>query len=212
MKILIVDDHALFREGLIHVLDGLAEKIIILEASGCDQALQHVSDNSDIDLVLLDLNLSGIDGFEVLSRCSQQYSTLPIVILSASNQRCDIQRALDSGAMGYIPKDTTSSIMLNALNIIMAGGIYVPQSMALTNECKDFVSITKNKYDFTPRQLDVLALLVDGYSNKNIAQELQLAEATIKVHITSILKTLGVSNRTQAAMATIRLGLTTSHT
>jgi len=212
MKILIVDDHPLFREGLIHVLHELEEKMVILEASNCDQAFNHISANPDIDLVLLDLNLPGIDGFEVLGRCTQQYSALPVVILSASNQRSDIQQALDSGAMGYIPKDTTSAIMLNALKIIMSGGIYVPQSMALTDECKDFSSASNKNYDFTPRQRDVLALLIDGYSNKHIAQELQLAEATVKVHITSIFKTLGVSNRTQAAMMATQLKFATSQT
>ena len=211
MKILIVDDHALFREGLIHVLNVLEEQIIILEASDSDQALLLISENPDIDLVLLDLNLQGINGFDVLSHVTQQYSALPVVILSASNQRSDIQRALDFGAMGYIPKDTTSSIMLNAIKIVMSGGIYVPQSMALTDKCKNLASTTDKNYDFTPRQLEVLTLLIDGYSNKNIAQELQLAEATVKVHITSIFKILGVSNRTQAAMMAIQHKLAASH-
>ena len=210
MKILIVDDHALFREGLTHVLQNLEKRATILEASDYEQALQHISTNPGLDLVLLDIKLPGKNGFELLSSITRQYSALPVVILSASTKRSDLQQALDLGAMGYIPKETTSSNMYDAIKLILSGGIYVPQSIGFINDCNNFVSGSNNNYVFTPRQLDVLTLLIDGYSNKHIAQELQLAEATIKVHITSILKTLGVNNRTQAAMMATQLGLAAS--
>lgn len=206
MKILIVDDHALFREGLCHILRELEKQITILEAHDHDQALKHISTNPDIDMVLLDLELPGKDGFMTLRRITQQYSALPVVILSASKQHSDIQQALNSGAMGYITKDTTSVIMLSAIQLVLSGGIYIPKNITQLNHKTSF-NKAKNIYGLTPRKIEVLTLLIGGHSNKYIAQELQLAEATIKVHITSILKALGVSNRTQAAMKAKKLGL-----
>lgn len=204
MKILIVDDHALFREGLCYVLNELEESISILEASDFQRAKQHVVENPDLDLVLLDLNMPGEDGFTILDTFSKVYSALPVVILSASSQRSDIQRTLDAGAMGYIPKDTTSAVMLNALRMILSGGIYLPPNMA-----QQF-GVSQNDSNLsilTPRQLQVLEQLVQGNSNKVIASDLKLAEATVKMHVTSIMRSLGVSNRTQAAMAAEKLGL-----
>jgi len=203
MKILIVDDHALFREGLCYVLKSLEAQVSILEASNYDSALQCVSENPDIDLILLDLHLPGKNGFAILSALIQQYPALPVVIISASNQHSDIQRTIDAGAMGYIPKDTTSAVMLNALRLILSGGIYVPQSLPHQNS----QTSDNNASNLTPRQLQVLALLTQGDSNKEIAFKIDIAEATVKMHITSILKTLGVSNRTQAALAAEKMGL-----
>ena len=204
MKILIVDDHTLFRQGLCYVLNELEEQIGILEASGLEQAMQHVAANPDLDLVLLDLHMPGEDGFTALDTFAKRYPVMPVVILSASKQYGDIKRALDAGAMGYIPKDTTSTVMLNALRLILSGGIYVPPDMAQQFGLNQSDS---NAPVLTPRQLQVLALLVQGYSNKVIASQLNLAEATVKMHVTSIMKSLGVSNRTQAAMAAEKLGL-----
>jgi len=151
LKILIVDDHALFREGLCHVLHALEEQVSILEAANYDRALQHVSANSDLDLVLLDLNMPGKDGFTALDTFSKKYPAMPVVILSASNQRSDIQRALDRGAMGYIPKDTTSAVMINALRLILSGGIYVPANMAQQN-AQSVAGLDGQTPVLTPRQ------------------------------------------------------------
>ena len=209
MKMLIVDDHALFREGLSHVLNELEEQVDILHASNYDSAFQQVSENPDLDLVLLDLNMPGKDGFSALDTFSKDYPAMPIVILSASIQRSNIQRALDAGAMGYIPKDTTSSVMLNALRLILSGGVYVPPSMA--QQSNDETNLNSGSaHNLTPRQLEVLTMVVQGNSNKVIAARLELAEATVKMHVTAILRTLGVTNRTQAAMAAEKLGLNLS--
>ena len=205
MEILLVDDHALFREGLCHVLNGLDNEINILQASNFEQALHYVTTNPDLDLVLLDLNIPGKDGFTALDTLAGHYPAIPVVIISASNQRSDIQQALDAGAMNYIPKESTSSIMLNALKLILAGGIYVPPNMLQSNQLAP--QTANNTRGLTPRQLQVLALLVRGCANKEIASQMQLAEATVKMHVTAILKTLGVTNRTQAAMAVEKLGL-----
>ena len=204
MKILVVDDHSLFREGLCYVLNELDEQVSILEASGFEQAMQHVAANPDLDLVLLDLNMPGEDGFTALDRFTKTYPAMPVVILSGSIRHSDIKRALDAGAMGYIPKDTTSTVMLNAVRLILSGGIYTPPDMAQQfglNQGDDNVPA------LTPRQSQVLAKLIQGHSNKVIASQMNLAEATVKMHVTSIMKSLGVSNRTQAAMAAERLGL-----
>lgn len=206
MKILLIDDHALFREGLSHVLSNLSEDVEILPAADFESAKQHISEYPDFDLVLLDLNMPKIGGFEILENFSNSYPTLPVVIISASNKRSDIQRAMALGAMGFIPKDTTGDVMLNALQLILSGGIYTPPDLAQqqSNHTEDQ---TNQAPALTPRQLEVLKLLISGDSNKVIAAELQLTEATIKSHITSIMKSLGVSNRTQAAMAAEKLGL-----
>lgn len=209
MKILIVDDHDLFREGLSLIISNLDKELIILEASDYDSAMQYVSSHPDLDLVLLDLNLPGKDGFSALTSLSEKYPTLPVVILSASKQRSDMQRALDSGAMGYIPKETNSSIMLNALQIIMAGGVYIPSNIAQTNNPAEAQNIASH-FNLTPRQTEVLTMLVDGSSNKKIADKLNLTESTVKVHITSIFKAMNVKNRTQAAMAAERHKLNNS--
>lgn len=209
MKILIVDDHALFREGLCHVLAGIGEQIDIYEASDCDSALEYVKTIHDLDLVLLDLNMPGRNGFAALETFTKDYPALTVVILSASNQSADIQRALDAGAMGYIPKDTTSAIMLSALQLILSGGIYVPPSMA-NQHCADVSQHDNNIPVLTPRQLQVLKLLALGHSNKVIASNMGLAEATIKMHVTSIMKNLRVSNRTKAVIEAEKLGLCSS--
>ena len=205
MKILILDDHALFREGLCHVLQELDEQVHVLEASDYDRAMQLVSENPDLDLVLLDLNLPGKDGFTALDSFTRQYPAMPVVILSASNQRGDIQRALDAGAMGYIPKESTSSVMLSALKLILTGGIYLPPNMVQSSQLETS-GHENNSFNLTQRQLEVLAMLVQGCSNKEIAAQMQLAEATVKMHVTSILRSLGVRNRTQAAMVAEKLG------
>lgn len=209
MKILIVDDHALFREGLCHVLNAYDEDVVIVEASDYDHALQHASDNPDLDMVLLDLNMPGKDGFATLESFTKLFPALPVVIISASILQSNVQRALDAGAVGYIPKDTTSAVMLSALRLILSGGIYVPQGL-LTSHSNSVDDIGSNESSLTARQVEVLNLIVQGCSNKEIASKMDVAEATVKMHVTAILKSLGVNNRTQAAMAAEKMGLVNS--
>lgn len=201
MKLLIADDHALFREGMRHVLRKLGDPIVLLEACDADSAIDTIKAHPDTDLVLLDLSMPGKDGFSVLELLSGRYPALPVVILSASTRRSDMQRALDMGAMGFIPKDSTGSIVINALQLVMAGSLYIPPVLARSQG-----QITDSEA-LTARQLDVLRLIVEGHTNKDIAHRLTLAEATVKMHVTAILKALKVSNRTQAVIAADRLGL-----
>ena len=206
MKILIVDDHALFREGLCHILVELEESVEILEAHEFDSANKIVAENPDLDLILLDLGIPGKDGFAALSFFSEKFPALPVVIISASNKRSDIQRALDSGAMGYIPKETTSKVVLNALRLVFLGEVYVPSSFM--SDTSNISSETeKLNALLTPRQLEIVTLLVQGKSNKSIANKINVTEATVKMHLTAIFKSLGVNNRTQAAMMAEKLGL-----
>ncbi|WP_026244453.1 response regulator [Dasania marina] len=200
MKILIVDDHSLFREGMSYVLEKLEPDVAILGAANYQQALTHLDQHPDIDLVLLDLDMPGKNGFESLVTLTEKHPTLPIVILSASNSRQDIQQAIHKGAAGYICKDTPSDTMLSALHLILSGVIYVPADF-------HHASAEPQQQLLTPRQRDVLALLVEGLSNKEIARRCELAEATVKMHVTAIFKSLNVNNRTQAAISAKQHGL-----
>lgn len=212
MKILIIDDHCLFREGLHYVLFNLDEEIQTLDAADHAQAVQQIGDNADIDLVLLGVNSPGKQhGFDVLEALAKRYPALPVVILSASNQHCDMQRALEAGAMGYIVKNTSSDVILGALKLVLAGGIYVSPDVACSAQQRQEISQSNsNLLGLTPRQLDVLRLLVQGYPNKEIAMKMAVAESTVKMHITSILKSLNVNSRTQAVIIIKKLGIFSS--
>lgn len=200
MKILITDDHALFREGMRHVLTQLGDDVTLIEAGDCAQALTLVETHPDITLVLLDLHMPGRNGFAALETLTHQHSALPIVVLSGSDDRSDMRRALDGGAMGFIPKSATAAVMLSALKLVLAGGVYVPPEMIHAGGDGAAAGLT-------PRQLDVLARVIEGKPNKVIAEELDLTEATVKAHITAVFKALSVTNRTQAARAAQQLGL-----
>lgn len=205
MKIVVADDHALFRAGIRHVLRGLETGVEVLEAANGRTALAFAAEDPDIDVVLLDLHMPNMDGLSALAQFAERYPTLPVVMLSASTSRNDMQRALDLGAMGYIPKDSTGPVMLNALRLILSGGIYIPPELARASLAAGIN--TSAAVTLTPRQQDVMILLVQGKTNKQIAEQLDLAEATVKMHITAIMKVLDVTNRTQAVVEARRLGL-----
>jgi len=200
LKILVVDDHALFREGLVYVLDKLESDISIVEASNYEEAVVLLNSYPDIDLALLDLSMPDKDGFTLLSYCRKNFPLVPSVVLSASKEQSDLNRALDGGALGFIPKDTTSEVMLNALRLIMSGEIYIPASMNRRSN-----NIQGSSESLTPRQQEVVEMMMKGLSNKKIASKMGIVEATIKMHITAIFKRLGVSNRTEAALAAQKL-------
>lgn len=201
MKVLLVDDHSLFREGLAHVLASAEPEMTLLQAADCVRALELATAHPDLDLVLLDLNLPGMNGFEGLQRLCDRFPALPVVILSASTRRADMQHALDLGAMGFVPKNATSQQMLQSLRMVLAGGVAVPAALVRKAGASGW------RASLTDRQRDVLALLARGMSNKEIARALDLAEATVKMHVTAIMRLLDVSNRTQAVLAAQRLHL-----
>jgi DNA-binding NarL/FixJ family response regulator len=203
LKILVVDDHILVREGVCYILETLENSTSIVEADNYQQAVKQLKDHADIDLILLDLNMPGENGFTLLKFCRTFYPSIATVVLSASKQRTDLQQAFKAGAMGFIPKDSTSQEMLRALQLIITGEIYIPTSIS-----SDKTEVQLNiDNTFTPRQKQVMIMVVQGLSNKRIALELNIAEATIKMHVSSIFKVLDVQNRTEAALAAHKLGV-----
>jgi DNA-binding NarL/FixJ family response regulator len=213
MKILVADDHALIREALRHVLKDLDGNVTVLEAGDGDSACRQVNEHVDLDLLLLDLNLPGADGFATLAELRREHAALPIVILSAQEDATTMRAALDRGAMGFIPKSANNAVMLSALRLVLSGGRYVPPELlnAVPGSALPDVNSSAPKspaeLGLTARQLDVLALMAQGKSNKQICRDLGLAEATVKIHVTAILRTLKVASRAQAIVAVNRLGL-----
>ena len=197
LKILAADDHPLFREGIRHFLLTLDSEVIILEAGSLQNTLEILRENSDIDLILLDLimpGMNGLEGLRVLDECNPM---IPIIILSASEDPDDISHTLAQGATGYIPKSSSSSVVIQAIKQVLAGEIYKPEIL-----CKQ-ESYQNPCGCLTHRQQEVLRLMVEGLSNKAIADKLFVSERTIKHHIAAIFRMLAVENRVQA-MAKIR--------
>jgi DNA-binding NarL/FixJ family response regulator len=216
MKILLIDDHVLIREALRGVLKQLKRDVVILDASNSSQAMQFIEDHTDIGLILLDLNLPDRDGFALLAELRERYPAISIVVLSALQDRANVIRALDCGALGYIPKSAKREVMISALKLIFAGGIYIPPEILAREEPTTTSSpmpyehgqqeISPSNLGLTDRQVDVLALMMEGKNNKLICRMLNLAEPTVKNHVTAILKALKVSNRTEAVIVANQLG------
>lgn len=206
MKILLIDDHPLVREGLRHVLTELCHELTPLEAASAAEALALASQHPDINLALLDLNLPDMDGFCALEALREGYPAIPVVVLSAYNDRATVLKAIDQGAMGFIGKSSGSQVMLSALRLVLSGGVYLPPE-ALTPARDEMRISPPQDLALTERQKEVLALMVQGKSNKLICRELGLAEGTVKIHVSAILRALNVETRTQAVLAVANLGL-----
>jgi len=215
MKILVIDDHVLIREALRGVLRELkGEAAVILEASDSRQAMRHIEQNPDVELVLLDLGLPDRDGLEMLSELGKRYPTTSVVVLSAKQDRDTVMEALDLGALGFIPKSGQREVMLSAFNLIFSGGVYIPPEILNRREPatapRAAPALSKAgaaDLGLTERQIEVLALMMQGKSNKAISRALDLAEPTVKIHVSAILKALKVANRTEAVIAATALGL-----
>lgn len=216
MRILLVDDHALFREGMSHVLKNMPEAPEVIEAGSADEGLFLAQEKKPLDLVLLDLHLPETDGFTVLARLHHSYADLSVIVLSASEDFLDAKKSLDLGAMGYIPKSATSQIMLGAIRLVLSGGIYLPPLLLSQWHNSTKAPLlgpqqpkegTADSESITARQHDVLRLLAVGKSNKEIARDLGMAEGTVKIHITAIFRALAVVNRTQAVLTAKKMGL-----
>ena len=211
MKILLVDDHALIRDALRGVLKELTGDPVVLEASDCRQAMRLIEAHPDLHLILLDLNLPDRDGFAMLADLRKRYATISLVVLSASRDRETVIRALDLGALGFIPKSAPRDVMVNALRLVFGGGIYIPPKALGRSESKEQQPVTERRVSpadlgFTERQMEVLTLMMQGKSNKAISRILDVAEPTVKHHVTAILKALKVANRTEAVVAAGSLG------
>jgi DNA-binding NarL/FixJ family response regulator len=218
MKILVVDDHFLIREALRGVISELkGEDAVVIEAADSRQAMLQIEQNPDVELVLLDLGLPDRDGFEILGELAERHPTMSVVVHSADQHRDRVMKALDLGAIGFIPKSAKREVMRGAFNLIFAGGIYIPPeildrrqvvpatSQAGSTQPKRRVSAAE--LGLTERQMEVLVLMMQGKSNKAICRVLDLAEQTVKIHVSAILKALKAQNRTEAVMAAAGLGL-----
>ena len=213
MKLLIVDDHPLFREGLCRALELLGGDVEIHEATNFEEATDFVGAHADLDLILLDLRLPGMQGYSGIDILRERVPDIPVVVVSAIEDRNTVLESLRHGAIGYIPKSSSTDVLVNALNLVLAGGKYLPPIVAGNDEPGALHEEAQQPPPdaalaaLTPRQRDVLALIGRGKSNKDIAASLGLAEGTVKIHVTAILKVLKATNRTQAAMAAARMGL-----
>lgn len=213
MKILVADDHALIREALRHVLKELGGDVTVLEAQDGGSACRLVEEHPDLDLLLLDLNLPGTSGFATLAELRRDHAALPVVILSAQEDATTMRATLDGGAMGFIPKSANNAVMLSALRLVLSGGRYVPPELlnatpgVALSDAPRSAPKSPAELGLTERQLDVLALMAQGKSNKQICRDLGLAEATVKIHVTAVLRTLKVTSRAQAIVTVNRLGL-----
>jgi len=216
VEILVVDDHVLIREALRGVLKEVRADAIVFEASSCNQAMQVIALHPGLDLILLDLNLPDRDGFSALAELGERYPAISVVVLSALNDRGSVTRALELGALGFIPKSGRREVMISALQLVFAGGIYIPPEILARDEpppqereegpAAKLPTVSPADLGLTDRQVDVLSLMMQGKSNKAICRVLNLAEPTVKNHVTAILKALEVSNRTEAVIAVSELG------
>ena len=212
MKLLIVDDHAILREGLVALLRQFEQGTDVLQASDTAEGLRLVEAHPDLDAVFLDLNMPDQSGMEVIPVFAKRCPQLPVIVLSSSENPSDARLALKSGAFGYVPKSASPRNILSALRLVLAGEIYVPPLMldlgpVPTDGSARVASEAGER--LTERQTEVLRQLCRGLSNKEISRALDLSEKTTKSHITAIFKALNVVNRTQAASAARRAGIVT---
>jgi len=197
LKILVVDDHALVREGLCQILQGLDEPVDVLQSPHCVHAFELAARHPALDLVLLDYDLPGMNGLDALKVLGQAHPELPILMLSGMVNPQMVRTALANGAAGILSKNGDSAELLTAVRLVLAGEVYVPG---------DLLASTKAIPQFTLRQGEVLALLLDGCSNKDISDSLALSDDTVKNHVTALLRAFGVKNRVQLVLAASRQG------
>ncbi len=205
-KILIADDHALYRSGLASLLDAISSDIKIVEAASYPEAIRAANEIKDLDLVLCDLGMPGMERFAGLSALVRSLEEVPVVVVSAAESSEDMGMAMDCGAHGYIPKTLDSKTVVTAVEKVIGGDIYLPPTL-MGWQPGQGVPVSGEGPHLTPRQRDVLNLMADGKSNKEIARILGLAEGTIKLHVTGLLKVLDANNRTQAVIKATALGL-----
>ncbi len=205
MDVLIADDHPLVRDALARVVRRLEGDAHVLEAGDYAALIEHV-EKAVPDLLLVDLNMPGLDGLEGLRRLRERFRSLAIVVASGQDDPVTIRGALATGVNGFIPKTDPPALLLQALQMVRAGGVYIP-SRTLGDFQNGLPPPSPGASGLTPRQLDVLRLLLKGEPNKLIARRLGLTEGTVKIHIAAILRGLHARNRTEAVVRARELGL-----
>ena len=210
MQVMIIEDQPLVVEGLRSVLTGMDSEPDIRCALLASRALSMLRSGLRPDLVLLDLNLPDAGGTSLLTELRQEFPDVPVVVISAQDDRDTITRAIDQGAMGFISKSSNTAILVSALQLVMKGGIYVPHQVLDSHgvdhppqaHIQDLADI-----GMTPRQIEVLTLMIEGLPNKLICRELGISDGTCKTHISAILRLLDVRNRTKAVFALSKMGV-----
>ena len=212
-KLIVVEDHALVREGLVQTLRQIEEGVEIFPVADSVEANLLLEQEQQFDLMVLDLGLPGLDGLSCLRTFRQQYSAMPVVILSAYDDANTVSKAMKFGAAAFVPKTCSSDRLLSVLREVLAGGVVAPDD--LPNGSVSDVSRHKPvgaqskpaDFGLSKRQAEVLGLIVRGKSNRDIATLLGLTEGTVKIHLTAIFKVLGVASRTQAMVVVARRGI-----
>lgn len=208
MMILVVDDHPLYRDALARLLLQVFPGADVRQAVDFNAALSHLRGGVGADIVLLDLDLPGIAGRDVLDRLRKEFPATRVVIVSATERRDEVMRCLQAGAAGFIPKSASSDVLAAALALVRDGGVYLPSLLLSSDDAQPALPVRdENPVAQAPpsgerptaRESEVLALLCRGHGNKAIANALGMSEATVRTHLTSVFRRLGVANRTQAA-------------
>ncbi|MCK0713717.1 response regulator [Chromohalobacter sarecensis] len=206
-KFIVADDHPLFRAALNQALRQVAPQAEIVEADTMEATTDMVMRHPDADLILLDLHMPGAHGFSGLIQLRGQSPEVPVVVISGSEEPPVVRRAIDYGASGFIPKSSSLDVIAEAIRQVLEGEVWLPEEMAkvLGESNEDEARFAEAIASLTPQQFRVLNMLNEGLLNKQIAYELNVSEATIKAHVTAILRKLGVHSRTQAVIAAQKL-------
>ncbi|HET7795171.1 MAG TPA: response regulator transcription factor [Rhizobacter sp.] len=208
MKTLLVDDHILFREGLAMLITQGFAQAQLMQAGSIAESLTQISEQGDVDLVLLDLALPDSSGMSGLRRLREHAPEVTVVVLSADETPETVMAAIEAGAAGFIPKTARLGVMQEALRVVLDGGVYLPEAVLTRSPVPAAAPEgAGGSLGLSPRQLDVLKLLIEGKPNKLICRELDLSESTVKTHLAAIFRRLNANSRTQAVVAAARLGL-----
>jgi len=207
--VIVADDHPLFRTAIKEALEASQGETTFLEANSFETLQELVDERPDVDLVLLDLHMPGVSGFAGLVYLCKRYPSVPVVIISATEDPIVIRRALEHGAAGFIPKSSSIDTITDAIEHVLMGEIWAPDSVQsnLPGRNNSELALAERMAQLTPQQFKVLMMMSQGLLNKQIAYELTVSEATIKAHVTAIMSKLGVSNRTQAVLAASQLSV-----
>jgi DNA-binding NarL/FixJ family response regulator len=220
LRVLLADDHALFRDGMRYVLQQLSEQVDILCAGNFAETLSQAETHPDIDLALMDLNMPGSEGVASIRIFHHRFPAIPLVVISGSEQRTEIECVMEYGAMGFISKMSSGKVMVSALRMVLGGDIYYPPQLMAQSDTEvnpsgnqqpdtDKVGMHAYKYGLTKRQLEALQYLSEGLSNKEIASKMSLAEGTVKVHVAGAFQVLQVNSRLDAVRKAQKLGIVT---